>query len=58
MRKMRTATNQSESAEDFLLAREAVVRFVQGSIANAVDRQKRTLTNMEEQKFFYLMSDI
>ena len=37
----RTATNQSESAEDLLLAREAVVRFVQDSIANAVDRQKR-----------------
>ena len=35
------ATNQSESAEDFVLAREAVVCFVQDSIANAVDRQKR-----------------
>ena len=41
VRTRRTGTNQSMSAEDFLLAREAVVRFVQDSIANAVDRQKR-----------------
>ena len=31
----------NESAEEFLLIRESVVRFVQDSIANAVDRQKR-----------------
>ena len=49
------ATNQSESAEDFLLAREAVVHFVQESIANAVDRQKRNADKDEEQTFFYLM---
>ena len=30
-----------ESADEFLLTREAVVRFVQDSIANAVDRQKQ-----------------
>ena len=30
-----------EPAEEFLLTRESVVRFVQDSIANAVDRQKR-----------------
>ena len=29
-----------ESAEEFLLTRESVIRFVQDSIANAVDRQK------------------
>ena len=33
--------NTNESAEEFLLTRESVVRFVQDSIANAVDRQKR-----------------
>ena len=41
VRTIRTATNQSVSAEDFLLTREAVVRFVQDSIANAVYREKR-----------------
>ena len=40
MRTRRTATNQSESVEDFQLSREAVVRFAQDSIANSVDRQK------------------
>ena len=30
----------SESADGFILAREAVVRFVEDSIAKAVDRQK------------------
>ena len=33
--------NIVKSADDFLLTREAVVRFIQDSIANAVDRQKR-----------------
>ena len=41
MRTGRTASNIRESAETFLLEREAVVRFVQDSIANAVDKQKR-----------------
>ena len=36
----RTVSNPRESAETFLLEREAVVRFVQDSIANAVDKQK------------------
>ena len=33
--------NTNESAEEFLLTRESVICFVQDSIANAVDRQKR-----------------
>uniref|UniRef100_A0AAV1UVQ5 Tf2-1-like SH3-like domain-containing protein n=1 Tax=Peronospora matthiolae TaxID=2874970 RepID=A0AAV1UVQ5_9STRA len=37
----RTAVDKDESAEEFLLTREAVVRFVQVSIADARDRQKR-----------------
>ena len=37
----RTATNRSDAAEDYLLAREAVVRCVKYSIADAVDWQKR-----------------
>ena len=40
VRTRRTATNQSDAAEDLLLARGAIVRFVQDFIANAVDRQK------------------
>jgi hypothetical protein len=35
-----TAVQQTASAEDFLLTRQAVVRFVQDSIAHSVDRQK------------------
>ena len=41
VRTKRTAVNKDESAEEFLLAREAVVRFVQDSIADAIDKQKR-----------------
>uniref|UniRef100_A0AAV1TC80 Tf2-1-like SH3-like domain-containing protein n=1 Tax=Peronospora matthiolae TaxID=2874970 RepID=A0AAV1TC80_9STRA len=37
----RTAVDKDGSAEEFLLTREAVVRFVQDSIADALDRQKR-----------------
>uniref|UniRef100_A0AAV1UQL0 Tf2-1-like SH3-like domain-containing protein n=1 Tax=Peronospora matthiolae TaxID=2874970 RepID=A0AAV1UQL0_9STRA len=37
----RTAVDKGETAEEFLLTREAVVRFVQDSIADALDRQKR-----------------
>ncbi|CAI5738235.1 unnamed protein product [Peronospora farinosa] len=40
-----TAAKSNESAEDFLLTREAVVRFVQDSIAEAVDKQKRNADN-------------
>ena len=36
-----TGLNKAESTDDFLLTREAVIRFVQVSIANVVDRQKR-----------------
>ena len=57
VRTRRTATSQSVAAKDFLMAREAVDRFVQASIANAVDRQKRNADNMEEQTFFYLISE-
>ena len=39
VRTMCTATNESDAAEKCLLARKAVVRFVQDPIANAVDRQ-------------------
>uniref|UniRef100_A0AAV1UTI6 Uncharacterized protein n=1 Tax=Peronospora matthiolae TaxID=2874970 RepID=A0AAV1UTI6_9STRA len=35
--KKRTAVDKDESAEEFLLTREAVVRFVQDSIADALD---------------------
>uniref|UniRef100_A0AAV1UVL4 Chromo domain-containing protein n=1 Tax=Peronospora matthiolae TaxID=2874970 RepID=A0AAV1UVL4_9STRA len=37
----RTAVNKDESAEEFLLNREAVVRFVRNSIADAIYKQKR-----------------
>uniref|UniRef100_A0AAV1VMP3 Tf2-1-like SH3-like domain-containing protein n=1 Tax=Peronospora matthiolae TaxID=2874970 RepID=A0AAV1VMP3_9STRA len=37
----RTATDKDESSEEFLLTREAVVRFVEDSIADALDGQKR-----------------
>uniref|UniRef100_A0AAV1T1G5 Uncharacterized protein n=1 Tax=Peronospora matthiolae TaxID=2874970 RepID=A0AAV1T1G5_9STRA len=37
----RTAVYKDESAEEFLLTREAVVRFVQDSITDALYRQKR-----------------
>uniref|UniRef100_A0AAV1V0P0 Uncharacterized protein n=1 Tax=Peronospora matthiolae TaxID=2874970 RepID=A0AAV1V0P0_9STRA len=53
----RTAVNKDEPAEEFLLTREAVVRFVQDSIADALDKQKETQTNMEEQMFFHLMKE-
>uniref|UniRef100_A0AAV1T8B0 Uncharacterized protein n=1 Tax=Peronospora matthiolae TaxID=2874970 RepID=A0AAV1T8B0_9STRA len=36
-----TAVDKDESAEEFLLTREAVVRFVRDSVADALDRQKR-----------------
>lgn len=41
VRTTHTAKKKDESAEEFLLIREAVVRFVQDSIADAVDKQKR-----------------
>ena len=40
MRSERTEKDKAIEPEEFLLTRESVVRFVQDSIANAVDRQK------------------
>uniref|UniRef100_A0AAV1UJ23 Uncharacterized protein n=1 Tax=Peronospora matthiolae TaxID=2874970 RepID=A0AAV1UJ23_9STRA len=42
----RTTVDKDESAEEFLLTREVVVRFVQYSIADALDKQKRNAANM------------
>uniref|UniRef100_A0AAV1TPY2 Uncharacterized protein n=1 Tax=Peronospora matthiolae TaxID=2874970 RepID=A0AAV1TPY2_9STRA len=36
----RTALDKNEKAEEFLLNREAVVRFIQDSVADAIDKQK------------------
>ena len=58
VRTRRTEQNNVSSAEGFLLALEAVVRFVQDSIAHAVDRQNGTLTRMEEQMFFHVLKAI
>ena len=41
MRSKSTVAKESESADEFILAHETVVRFVQDSIAEAVDRQKK-----------------
>ena len=41
VRSKRTTSKYSESADEFILARETVVRLVQDSIAEAVDRQKK-----------------
>ena len=40
VRHSRTAQSKQTEAETFLLARQAVIRFVQDSIADAVDKQK------------------
>ena len=40
VRTRRAEQNNAESAEGFLLAREVVVRFLEDSIANAMERQK------------------
>uniref|UniRef100_A0AAV1UFC5 Uncharacterized protein n=1 Tax=Peronospora matthiolae TaxID=2874970 RepID=A0AAV1UFC5_9STRA len=37
----RTAVDKDEPAEEFLLTREAAVRFIQDSIADALERRKR-----------------
>ena len=42
----------TESAEEFLLTREGIIRFVQDSIASAVDRQKRN-ADKNGRKHFY-----
>uniref|UniRef100_A0AAV1VL12 Integrase catalytic domain-containing protein n=1 Tax=Peronospora matthiolae TaxID=2874970 RepID=A0AAV1VL12_9STRA len=55
----RTAVDKDESAEEFLLTREAVVRFVQDCIADALGRQKKKRqTKMEEQTFFHLTKGV
>ena len=41
MRFKRTLVKDSKSADEFILSRETVIRFVQDSIADAVDRQKK-----------------
>ena len=41
MRSKRTTAKDSESADEFIVARETVVRFVQDSIAEAVNRLKK-----------------
>ena len=41
VRFVRTSVNKDESAEEFLLDREAVFRFIQDSIADAIDKQKK-----------------
>ena len=43
-----------ESAEEFLLSRKSIIRFVQDSIANAVDRQKRNADKHGKQMVFHL----
>ena len=53
VRTTRIAGKKDESAEEFLLTREVVVRFVQDSIADAVDKLKKMQTNVEEQMFFH-----
>ena len=58
LRTRRIEQNYVSSAKGFLLARGAVVRFVQDSIAHAVDRQNGTLTRMEEQMFFHVLKAI
>uniref|UniRef100_A0AAV1T2R8 Chromo domain-containing protein n=1 Tax=Peronospora matthiolae TaxID=2874970 RepID=A0AAV1T2R8_9STRA len=49
--KKRTAVDKDESADEFLLTREAVVRFVQDSIADALYRQKRNADKHERANF-------
>ena len=58
VRTRRTEQNNDSPAEGFLLAQKTVIRFVQGSIAHAVDRQKRNAARMEEQMFFRLLNAI
>ena len=50
-----TAAKSNESAEDFLLTREAVVRFVQDSIAEAGTSKNETQTIMGGQMLKHLL---
>ena len=54
VRTKRTDIQNKESAENFLLTREAVVRFVQDSIEMQWTVRNGTQTRMEEQMFFHL----
>ena len=47
-----TVAKDSESADDFVLARETVVRFVQDSNEESVDRQKRNADKNGRETFF------
>uniref|UniRef100_A0AAV1UIB9 Uncharacterized protein n=1 Tax=Peronospora matthiolae TaxID=2874970 RepID=A0AAV1UIB9_9STRA len=51
----RTTFDKDKSAEEFLLTREAVVRFIQDSLADALDRQKRNADKHGREMFFHLM---
>ena len=55
VRSKRTVAKDSESADEFILARETVVRFVQDSIAEAVDRQNKHADKNRREMFLYLM---
>uniref|UniRef100_A0AAV1V728 Tf2-1-like SH3-like domain-containing protein n=1 Tax=Peronospora matthiolae TaxID=2874970 RepID=A0AAV1V728_9STRA len=55
----RTAVDKDESAEEFLLTREAVVRFVRDSIADALDKQKRNADEHGRANVFtYIKGDL
>uniref|UniRef100_A0AAV1U9L3 Integrase catalytic domain-containing protein n=1 Tax=Peronospora matthiolae TaxID=2874970 RepID=A0AAV1U9L3_9STRA len=54
VRTKRTAVDKDESAEEFLLTREAVVRFVQDYIADALDRQKRNADKHGRANVFFI----
>ena len=49
-----TTAKDSESADEFVLAREMVVGFVQDSIAEAVDRQKKNADKNERANVFFI----
>ena len=55
VRSKRTIAKDSESADEFILARETVVRFVQDSIAEAVDRQKKNAEKNGRANVLYSM---
>uniref|UniRef100_A0AAV1TET0 Uncharacterized protein n=1 Tax=Peronospora matthiolae TaxID=2874970 RepID=A0AAV1TET0_9STRA len=52
-----TAVDKDELAEENLLTREAAVRFVQDSIADALDRQKRSAETHGRDMLFHFMKE-
>uniref|UniRef100_A0AAV1TIZ6 Tf2-1-like SH3-like domain-containing protein n=1 Tax=Peronospora matthiolae TaxID=2874970 RepID=A0AAV1TIZ6_9STRA len=54
----RTAVDKDESAEEFLLTREAVVLFVQVSVADAQAKQKRNSKKLGRAKIRSLRKDL